>query len=342
MSKNIILLFLLLPFAHINANQVSFLKFLSEFKKTECIDSTSFGKAFDFIENPEQYSKYLPMTTEECTCRVENVSWQKGCYVEYKNYIVVTLQRYCSNFEDGNSQWFIENEGTDYVIITYSRKGEILDCKIVGRSGAAYITHMSTLKHGLGIVVEQRTLNDASLLRQYKNLEYTVYTNEYYLTSVGKIKTRIIKAPHKEIVDMMSSVKQFSFDQFMSYFLKWDKPNVDHTLFTPSNDQVELPFGSCLSLIPDTLDQNSLSRDIMWIPCRYIEKDNVLSFFVIKDCRTPKTGFVPYTDYLILNFDKNGTFKSPINIYHWGDESVEADKITQITKTLKAFLQDYK
>lgn len=63
----------------------------------------------------------------------------------------------------------------DYVVIKYSSNGEILDYKIVGHSGAAYTTHVSTLKRGFGIVVEQRILDDVSLLRQYKNLVYTIY-----------------------------------------------------------------------------------------------------------------------------------------------------------------------
>ena len=335
-----LLLFLLLPFAHMNAKQVSFQTFLSEFEKRESIDSTSFGQAFDFIDQAERYSKFLPLISEECGCKQENVNWQKGCYIEYKNFIIVTLQRYCSNFQDSNSQLLMENDGTDYVVIIYSSNGEILDYKIVGHSGAAYTTHVSTLKRGFGIVVEQRILDDVSLLRQYKNLVYTIYTDEYLFTSGGKIKVRNIKAPRKEIVDVMSSVKQFSFDLFLSYFQKWDKLYVDHTLFTPSNDQAELPFESCLLLIPDTLDHNCWPRDIQWIPCRYIENEKVLSFFLIKVCLTPKTGFIPYTDYLILEFNKNGTFKCSKNIYHSDDNSVVTNTKMQITEALKAFFTE--
>lgn len=70
------------------------------------------------------------------------------------------------------------------------------------------------------------------------------------------IEKRSIDAPCKEVVDGMSSVEQFSFEQFQAYFLKWDKTYVDYTLFTSSKDQAELPFESCLSLIQDALDHN--------------------------------------------------------------------------------------
>ena len=79
---------------------------------------------------------------------------------------------------------------------------------------------------------------------------------------------------------------------------------VDYTLFTSSKDQAELPFGSCLSLIPDTLDHNCWPRDIRWLPCRYMDNEKFISFFIIKECITPKAGFIPYTDYLILEFYK--------------------------------------
>lgn len=120
MSIKIIVLFFMLPLTHVCAQEVSFQTFLSELEKSECIDSVSFGKSFDFINDAELYSKFLPQANEECRCAQENIRWQKGCYIEYKNFIAVTLQRYCSGYQDGNSQWFMENDGTDYVLITYS------------------------------------------------------------------------------------------------------------------------------------------------------------------------------------------------------------------------------
>lgn len=215
----------------------------------------------------------------------------------------------------------------------------MLDYKVVGHSGTAYAIRMTALKKGIGLVVEQKVLDDCSLLRQYKDLAYTIYTHEYIVKSDGTIEERSVDAPRKEVVDVMSSVEQFSFEQFQAYFQKWDKPYVDYTLFTSSKDQAELPFGSCLSLIPDTLDHNCWPRDIRWLPCRYMENEKFISFFIIKECMTPKAGFIPYTDYLILEFHKNGTFKRARNIYHWDDDSVVADSVmhTLIKKILKTY-----
>lgn len=53
----------------------------------------------------------------------------------------------------------------------------------------------------------------------------------------------------------------------------------------------------------------------------------------------PKAGFIPYTDYLILEFYKNGTFKRARNIYHLDEDSVVADSVMHalITKNLKTY-----
>lgn len=69
MSIKIIVLFFMLPLTHVCAQDVSFRTFLSEFEKSECIDSVSFGKPFDFIDSAERYSKFLPKANEECVVR---------------------------------------------------------------------------------------------------------------------------------------------------------------------------------------------------------------------------------------------------------------------------------
>jgi hypothetical protein len=336
-KKPIIVLMILLS-SHVHAQKVSFQTFLSEHKEVEKLDSTSFGSPYEFIESESLYSEFLPTINDDCHCKQKGIRWQKGSYIEYKNFIAVALRRYCSDYLDGNDEWFMENEGFDYMLITYSRDGKMIDCKTLCHSGtAAYAIGIKASDDGQGLAVEQRTLNDCNPLVQYKNLEYTSCTRKYTLLSDGKIKESITIAPHKETVDVLSSVEQFSFEQFKAYFNKQDKPVIDHTLFSQSRGDAELPFESCLSLIPDTLDHNCWPRDICWTPCQYMEHEDLISFFIIKDCRTPKVGFLPYTDYMVLEFHKDGTFKGARNIYHWDDDSV-ADEATinnLITKALK-------
>ena len=107
----------MLPLTHVCAQDVSFQTFLSELEKSECIDSVSFGKSFDFINDAELYSKFLPQANEKCRCAQEIYDGKREVMLNTKTF---TLQRYCSGYQDGNSQWFMENDGTDYVLITYS------------------------------------------------------------------------------------------------------------------------------------------------------------------------------------------------------------------------------
>lgn len=71
MSVKIFVLFFMLPLTHVCAQDVSFQTFLSELEKSECIDSVSFGKSFDFINDAELYSKFLPQANEKCRCAQE-------------------------------------------------------------------------------------------------------------------------------------------------------------------------------------------------------------------------------------------------------------------------------
>lgn len=331
------LLIILLPRC-VYAQQADFQTFLSEFKESERIEMASFGEPYDFINNEERFAKFLPQSNDSCHCESENIRWQKGSYIKCKNFIVVMLQRYCTEYQDGNSQWFMENDGTDYMLITYSYDGEIIDYKKVGHFGPANPLGMTPAKNGLGMIMEQRLLEDCSLLSQYKNLEYTIYKHKYTLKSDGHIVEKSIGAPQKEIVEVMSLVKQFSFEQFLCYFKKSDTTNIDYTLFRPSENRKELPFESCLSLIPGTLDNNCWPRDIRWLPYKYIENEKNYLFFIIKECTTPKAGFFPYTDYMVLEFTKNGTFKCAQIIYHLNDgEDVDDEKIT---KALNVYLAE--
>lgn len=211
--------------SHVHAQQVSFHTFLSEHEKVERLDSAAFDSPRGFIENADLYSNFLPQSVTTAYANRRH-KMAKGNYVEFENFIAVALQRYCMDYQDGKDEWFMENDGVDNMLITYSRDGKVIDSKPLGHYGtAAYKIGIKASDDGKGLVVEQRTLDDCSLLVQYKNLEYTSCTRKYTLDSDGKIKERITVAPHKEIVDILSSVKQFSFDQFKAYFQNRTTPS---------------------------------------------------------------------------------------------------------------------
>ena len=110
--------------------------------------------------------------------------------MEFDGLVAVMLKRHCQDYKDGNSQYFMENSVTDYMLITYSRGGEIRDFKTLGHDGWAYFTRISPGGQALKFIVEQGSLDDCTLIFRYKDLVYTVRTCEYTIDPDGKIKEK--------------------------------------------------------------------------------------------------------------------------------------------------------
>ena len=89
-------------------------------------------------------------------------------------FISVMLKRHCQDYKDGNSQYFTENLVTDYMLVTYSRDGKILDFKTVGHDGSAYFTRITPNEQALNFLVEQGALDDCTSILRYQDLTYTV------------------------------------------------------------------------------------------------------------------------------------------------------------------------
>lgn len=83
--------------------------------------------------------------------------------MECGDFIAVMLKRHCQDYKDGNSQYFTENIVTDYMLVTYSRDGKILDFKTVGHDGRAYFTRIAPNKQVPNFLAEQGSL-DFSLI----------------------------------------------------------------------------------------------------------------------------------------------------------------------------------
>ena len=122
----------------------------------------------------------------------------------------------------------------------------------------------------------------------------------------------------------------------MSYFKIWEKPYVNDSLFTPATPHTDLPFPECFSLIPDTHDCGCWPRNLQWTAGRYIENNGHYFFFVSKSCMISLTDS-PYTDYMVLTFNKNGLFKEALNILHVTDDSYVENLSSALTLQLKNY-----
>lgn len=332
----------ILHLAHATAQPSAFRTFLSGFKKCSQINLSSFGEKIisdSALIDGDMYARFLPPIQDDCLCEQYNVFWQKGSYMECGGFITVMLKRHCQDYKDGNSQYFIENDVTDYMLVTYSRDGEILDFKTVGHDGRAYFTRIAPKGQALNFLVQQGSLDDCTSILRYQDLTYTVRTYEYNVSPDGKIKERTTGTAQKETIKNPENDRTpIRFEEFMSYFKKWEKPYVNDSLFIPSTPHTDLPFPECFSLIPDTLDCGCWPRDLQWTPGRYIESKKRYFFFVTKDCMTPHRAPSPYADYMVLEFSKDGIFKEASNIFHVTDDSYIEDLPLALTLRLKSSL----
>lgn len=332
----------ILHLAHATAQPSAFRTFLSGFKKCSQINLSSFGEKIisdSALIDGDMYARFLPPIQDDCLCEQYNVFWQKGSYMECGGFITVMLKRHCQDYKDGNSQYFIENLVTDYMLVTYSCDGEILDFKTVGHDGRAYFTRIAPKGQAPNFLVQQGSLDDCTSILRYQDLTYTVRTYEYNVSPDGKIKERTTGTAQKETIKNPENDRApIRFEEFMSYFKKWEKPYVNDSLFIPSTQQAYLPFPECFSLIPDTLDCGCWTRDLQWTPGRYIESKERYFFFVTKDCMTPHRAPSPYADYMVLEFSKDGIFKEASNIFHVTDDSYIEDLPSALTLRLKSSL----
>lgn len=201
--RNIFIFFFLSHLAHATAQPAAFRTFLSGFKKGTQINIASFGEKIisdSVLIDSDMYARFLPPIQDGYLCGQDDVFWQKGSYMERGGFITVMLKRHCQDYKDGNSQYFIENDVTDYMLVTYSRDGKILDFKTVGHSGGAYFTRIVPGGQVPNFLVEQGSLDDCTSILRYQDLTYTVRTYEYNVSPDGKIKDKTIGTSQKETI----------------------------------------------------------------------------------------------------------------------------------------------
>lgn len=336
--RSLFLCFFLLSLTEVTAQPVLFSTFLSEFKKCARIELASFGDSvISSTLDGDMYEKFLPSDASDCLCNPADIFWQQGGYMKCEDFVIVMLQRHCPDYQDGNSRWLMENLLTDYMLITYSLQGKVLDHKVIGHRGEAYFTRIRPTQRPLGFLAEQGSLDDCSLLLQYKkDLAYTVRSHEFIIDSEGSIEDKPIGAPQKEFKRPKGSDDHITFEQFLSCFEKWDKPYTNDSLFIQRRD-AELPIPASFDFIPDTLDCDCTPKNIMWTPCSYIVSGTRYFFFVVKSCLTPNIGLYPYADYMILEFNQDGLFKRALYLLHVADNQDMEDIPGRLNQRLKKY-----
>ena len=334
-------LLLLLPVPCM-AQEATFQSFLQDFRKCSQVELSCYGDV-KAANNPyvdkKIYKNFLPVVAD-------SIMWLKGSCFRHGDIIVAMLRKWDMNVYDKYKHYIMENDVCNFMLITYSAKGELIDSKVLGKYGGndvgnTYYTNITPTDDPLKFRVEQATLDgDGKLMKQYKeDLIYTVTTHEYTISPEGKIadKTLGTAKEHRRPKGTENSGNT-SFAQFKSYFAKCTAPYNNDSLFEMKVPGEFLSKPECFDIIPDTILSNVMPRDADLAACRYIETEESCFFFMVEGCMIPIEGY-PYTDYKILEFDKKGRFKKQYIVAHFSDDmDIDYEKIPGVlSQNLKEY-----
>lgn len=334
-------LLLLLPVPCM-AQEATFQSFLQDFRECSQVELSCYGDV-KAANNPyvdkEIYKNFLPVVAD-------SIMWLKGSCFRHGDIIVAMLRKWDMNVYDKYKHYIMENDVCNFMLITYSAKGELIDSKVLGKYGGndvgnTYYTNITPTDDPLTFRVEQATLDgDGKLMLQYKeDLVYTVATHEYTISPEGKIVDKPLgtKKEHRRPKGTENSGNT-SFAQFKSYFAECTAPYNNDSLFEMKVPGEFLSKPECFDIIPDTILSNVMPRDADLAACRYIETEESCFFFMVEGCMIPIEGY-PYTDYKILEFDKKGRFKKQYIVAHFSDDmDIDYEKIpTVLSQNLKKY-----
>lgn len=334
-------LLLLLPVPCM-AQEATFQSFLQDFRECSRVELSCYGD-IKAANNPyvdkEIYKNFLPVVAD-------SIMWLKGSCFRHGDIIVAMLRKWDMNVYDKYKHYIMENDVCNFMLITYSAKGELIDSKVLGKYGGndvgnTYYTNITPTGDPLKFRAEQATLDgDGSMLVQYReDLVYTVVTHEYTIGKDGKITDKVTgtKKEHRRPKGTENSGNT-SFAQFKSYFAECTAPYNNDSLFEMKVPGEFLSVPDCFNTIPDTILSNVAPRDAELSPCRYIETEENCFFFMVEGCMIPIKGY-PYTDYKILEFDKKGRFKKQYIVAHFSDDmDIDYEKIPGVlSQNLKEY-----
>ena len=334
-------LLLLLPVPCM-AQEATFQSSLQDFRECSQVELSCYGDV-KAANNPyvdkEIYKNFLPVVAD-------SIMWLKGSCFRHGDIIVAMLRKWDMNVYDKYKHYIMENDVCNFMLITYSAKGELIDSKVLGKYGGndvgnTYYTNITPTDDPLKFRAEQATLDgDGSMLVQYReDLVYTVVTHEYTIGKDGKITDKVTgtKKEHRRPKGTENSGNT-SFAQFKSYFAECTAPYNNDSLFEIKIPGEFLSVPDCFNTIPDTILSNVAPRDAELSPCRYIETEESCFFFMVEGCMIPIEGY-PYTDYKILEFDKKGRFKKQYIVAHFSDDmDIDYEKIPGVlSQNLKEY-----
>ncbi len=180
----------------------AFQLFLANFKKVDKFSKDAFGQQTigNNVLDIKKADRYLPTKENDCLCDERDIFWQSDAsYMVSGKFTFLFIKRHCGAYKDANEKYFMENLVTDYMLITYTHDGKIIDSKSMGREGSSFILDFS-LTEPLTFTSEEGYIDDARQMFHSKELTYTMTRSKITVNNDGKITTEKVGEPWKKNV----------------------------------------------------------------------------------------------------------------------------------------------
>jgi hypothetical protein len=248
-------------------------------------------------------SKYLPSSD----------SWQGGCFVKRKDFIIAFMHHYCM---DSGNRLFIEDTIDSLTIVVFSKEGELIDSRVIGKIGHLEYVRTTGNIDKLQFTSEQASFTDMDKYSKYEDLDFTVTRHAYSIDKHGHIIEKTIGKPWTETKRQKHTLpSNRTFNDFLKQFPLWNKPYVNDSIFITKTELGD-EYGR---FVPDYLTRECGTQEITWRSCSHIEQDSVDVFFINKDCDMPCKDCYPYNENIVMTFNKNGQMIDYCPLARYGD-----------------------
>lgn len=241
-----------------------------------------------------------------CDCReMDDIFWYKGSTVRLGDSITVAfMNRLCDDSHNNALSRY------DHVVATYNAVGNLIDSRIVGRSGRAWSTELKGVvddADGIVMTATRRDLPVPSMIEEETDLTFAVTTTRYTIGRDGLIARTSLGAPRSETVmaSTMTATKE-NFATLLALFtpIKGDRITLSSFLHEGEEGK-EIDHAYVRAFINPAPDCDCAPLRTLWTAGRKIETADRYILLMLKDCSEPRYGY-PYAECVVGVFTKDG------------------------------------
>lgn len=265
-----------------------------------------------FDTSLQSFTKPIPNILDE---EGDSLCWQQGRYIEGNNFDIAFLRYYYLE----HSLLKAEDITCSYYLVTYSKEGNIIDFKRVGKSG---LTNILSTKFHLGklrITSRHAYLQERSAYSDYWPMEFIEERTSFYISPTGQITSKKNgKAKKIKVSQQHPNLKSFTFENYIALFKPETSLQIQDDYFYCNNalDNQEISYYNVWKFIDSTYD----GRDnAMWIAGKHIRTKDLYLCFATKLNLTPLWGY-PYSERLVITYTPSGKLIGKWSVAKTGDE----------------------